>query len=223
MIAVYLVLFAVLLAGIAVSTRNWWVGRGRPQSLAALAAERGLTYVPRDDRHVPEHGHPFGIGRNHRCENVLFGEVAGRKVLAFDYAFALRQAIGGWRTHRFGVVMVRLPAALPELEIVEEGPQDKPDTFLGLDFVVTQDADFNQRFRVRAADRHLAAEILQPWTQKALMACPPLRLRIRGREAISWKRGRLGLGDLDRHLSAIGALIDGISPTVWIDYRGGFA
>lgn len=218
-----MLVFLLVLAGIATTTRNRWVDKARPLELARLAAERGLTYVPRDDRQLPEDGHPFGIGRDHRCENVLYGEVAGRKVLAFDYAFALRQAVGGWRTQRFGVVMVRLPAALPELEIVEEGPEDKPDTFLGLDFVVTEDADFNERFRVRAADRSLAGEILQPWTQRALMACPPLRLRIRGNEAISWKRGRLGLGDLDRHLSAIAALIDGISPTVWIDYRGGYA
>jgi hypothetical protein len=218
-VLVVFLVFLLLLAGGALVVRNWWAHRGHGQLLAALAAERGLTYVPRDDRQVRPIGHPFGIGRKQRADNVLYGEVDGRRVMAFDYSFELRWWGQLWLPVRYGVVLVRLPVALPEMEVVEEGPQDKASTFLGLDFVVTHDADFNERFRVRAQDKDLAQEVLSRWTQEALLQRPPLRLRIRGHEAFSWKRGRLLPHELDVHLDSLAALVDGIPPTVWIDYR----
>lgn len=205
-------LFLVILAMIAFATRNWWVQRGHGQSLAALASDRGLQYVPRDDRQVRAYGFPFGVGHGQRAENVLFGQIDGRKVLAYDYVFEVE---GRRRPVRFSAVFVRLPVALPELEVVEEAPE----RFLGIEPVRFGSDEFDGRFHVRAAERKLAHAIVHPRTMLALMACKQVAVRIQGAEALSWKRGRLGTGDLDRHLAAIAALIDGIPQTVWTQHR----
>lgn len=217
--AVLLAAVLAVIVGLAVAVRGA-LRRSRPAgALVALAAERGLAFAERDDAEVREVGYPFGLGQDQRAENVLRGRVDDRQVTAFDYSYRVPGPAGTWITRRFGVVVVGLPAALPEMELVELDQKEKPTTFLGLDLVVTRDPDFNARFRVRAADTDLAAQVLERWTQEALLGCPPLRLRIMGAEARSWKRGRLAAHDLDRHLSCLAALVDGIPPTVWIEHR----
>lgn len=215
--AVLLAVVLLALAAPALAVRHWL--RRRHQSLVILAGERSLHYTERDDRQVRPVGYPFGLGQDQRARNVLTGEVGGRSVVAFDYTFRVPVLTGWSLTRRFSVVVVTLPARLPELEIVELDWRDKPTTFLGLDLFVTRNADFNARFRVRAADRDLADQVLGKWTQDALLRQPSLRLRLLGAEAWTWKPGRLTAQDLDRHLASIAALVDGIPPTVWIERR----
>lgn len=206
-VLISLVFFLVLLGLIAIGVRQWWLTRGHGQAVADYATNRGLTYVPRDDRQVRDYGFPFGTGRHRRAENIVNGRLDGRLIMAYDYVYDTADHGRRHRTARFGVVLMRLPQALPTLQVVErdEPVADTPD----LQNVRLGDPDFDDRFEVRTADPVLAGLVLQEQSRKALLACGHVALRIHGSEVLSWKSGRLD--DLEPHLAAMCALADDLS------------
>lgn len=206
-VVVAVLLFLVIAAVLALGVRRWWVGQGHGQAVAAYAKERGLTYVPRDDREVRHYGFPFGSGRHRRAENIVNGRLDGRLVMAYDYVYDMPDRRRPSRTARFGVVFLRLPQAMPTVQVVERVTPvaDTPD----LVAVTLGDPEFDERFEVRTSDTVMAALVLHERVRKSLLACPTVAVRVHGNEAVSWKPGRLD--DLAPHLEALCAVADDLT------------
>lgn len=200
-------LFVVILVVLGLGVRRWWYEHGHGQSVAAYAKERGLTYVPRDNRQVRDYGFPFGSGRHRRAENIVNGRLDGRLVLAYDYVYDVPHRARRPLTARYAVVFLRLPQALPTLQVVERSTPvaDTPD----LVKMTVGDAAFDERFEVRTSDTVMAGLVLHGQTRKALLACANVAVRVHGIEAVSWKPGRLD--DLAPHLEALCAVADELS------------
>lgn len=207
-----LVALAALAGGTAL-----WVERRRRDGLHALAQQRGWQLVGRDDVWAGAfEGEPFGRGSSRRADGVLTGTHGGRDVVAFDYSFRTHSTDGDGqrqvRTHRYGVVVLRLPA--PVL-LVELEASRLPRLF-GRGIELESEA-FNARYRVRADDPRLAYDVLPPRTMQLLLERPDLSLRLLGGVALSWRPGRLEAADLLVRLETMTAVLDAVPAWVWED------
>ena len=218
-----LLLVALLLAGGA-----WTAWHRQAQRRARhldFAHERGWTYDARDPSLVRcFRGEPFGRGSRRQATNVLRGTYDGREAVVFDYRF-VTQAHDGQQpvqqTHRFTVVALRLPVALPRLELTAGTPLTRlADAIAGPDLELESE-DFNRRYRVRADDRRLAYEVLHPRAVEQLLAAPTLNLRLDGADALLWERGTTSLEDVPARLSVLARLVDGVPSYVWTDRATG--
>ncbi len=218
-----LVLLAV--AG-AVGWGVWRLEQQRRAHYRAFAAERGWTYTPRDDTWVDRFdGRPFGCGGSRRATHVLRGSVAGRDAVAFHYRYLTRSHNGQQQTtqtHRFTVVALALPAAVPWLELTGENVLTRLGSALGLADVELESEDFNRRYRVTADDRRFAYDVLQPRTMEQLLASPTVNLRLCGADALLWDSGFADPEELPGLLAVLAQVVDGIPSYVWSD-RGGAA
>jgi hypothetical protein len=199
----------------------WHLERERRARYVAFAQERGWTYTPRDNTLVRQfRGEPFGRGSARRASHVLRGQYGGREAVVFDYRFVTRSSDGQQQTtqtHRFTVCALRLPAALPRLELTAENPLTRLAGALGFDDVELESEDFNRRYRVRSDDRRLAYDVLHARTIEQLLALPTLNLRLDGADAVLWERGTTSLPDVPARLAVLSQLVDGIPSYVWAD------
>lgn len=162
----------------------------RRQQHAGFATVHGLSYVddPADkslferfDRSIFGVGteKPFGRGHSRRAENVLSGSVRGHAVSAFTYVFKVTRRNGETTrttTYHWSVVTVALPAALPPIEIGDEGLFDA----LGLGGVQFESTEFNDRFRVSCDDRRFASAFVHPRMMGLMLARQRGITRVRG-------------------------------------------
>ncbi len=218
-----LVLLAV--AG-AVGWAVWRLAQQRRARYLAFAAERGWTYTPRDDSWVDRFdGSPFGRGGSRRATHVLRGSFAGRDAVAFHYRYLTRSHNGQHQTtqtHRFTVVALGLPAAVPWLELTAENVLTRLGSALGLADVELESEDFNRRYRVTADDRRFAYDVLQPRTMEQLLASRTANLRLCGADALLWDSGFSDPEELPGLLAVLAQVVDGVPSYVWSD-RGGAA
>lgn len=207
-----LVALAVLAGGTAL-----WVERRRQQALRALAQQQGWQLAGRDDVWTGAfEGEPFGRGSSRRAEGVLTGTHVARDLVAFDYSFRTHSTDGAGqrqvRTHRYGVVVLRLPVPVP---LVELEASRLPRLFSrGLEL---ESEEFNARYRVRADDPRLAYDVLPSRTVQLLLERPDLSLRLLGGVALSWRPGRLDPADLLVRLETMTAVLDAVPAWVWED------
>ena len=200
----------------------------RRRLLQGFALSSGWAYTGRDDSWTARFdGGPFGQGDHRRADNVLTGRYGDRDMVAFDYSFQTHSSDSkGNRqttTHRYTVCALRLPAYLRELELSPESLLTRVATAVGFADVELESEDFNRRYRVRAKDPKFAYDVLNPRTMTALLARPPLHLRISGADALCWESGRLRPPVLLEHLSTLALLVDGIPSFVWTDHSPGGA
>ena len=194
-----------------------WLERSRRQALQTVARAHGWQLVRRDDVWVDAfEGEPFGAGSGRRAEHVLTGTHDGRDLVAFDYSFTTHSTDADGqqqaRTHRYGVVVLRLPAPVP---LVELEASRLPRLF-GRGIELESEA-FGARYRVRADDARLAHDVLPPRTMQLLLERPDLSLRLLGGVALSWHPGRLVPAALLVRLETMTAVLDAVPPWVWSD------
>lgn len=217
----YVPLLLVLVALGAGAWLLWHLEQQQRARYRAFARERGWTYTPRDDALVRRfRGEPFGRGTGRRATSVLRGQYAGRAAVVFDYRFVTRSSNGQQtttQTHRFTVVALQLPAALPRLELTPENALTRLGGALGLADLELESEDFNRRYRVRSDDRRLAYDVLHPRTIEQLLALPTLNLRLDGADAVLWERGTTSLPEVPARLAVLSQLLDGIPSYVWAD------
>jgi hypothetical protein len=217
-------LLAVLALGGAVAWLFWHLEQQRRARYRAWADEHGWAYTPRDDSLVERFdGEPFGRGSSRRATHVLRGSYEGREAVAFDYRYVTRSGSGDQQqtqTHRFTVCALRLPAALPRLQLTGENVLTRMAGALGLDDIELESEDFNRRYRVSCDDRRFAYDVLHPRAMEQLMAVPALNLRLSGADALSWERGSTRLDDLPARLAVLAEVVEGIPSYVWSDREG---
>jgi hypothetical protein len=194
----------------------------RRHLLQSFAQSSGWTYIARDDSWADRFvGEPFGRGDDRRVSNILAGRHHDHDMVAFDYSYETSSTDSkGHRhttTHRYAVCVLRLPVPLPGLELSPESVLTRFAGALGFDDVELESEDFNRRYRVAAREPKFAYDVLHPRTMEALLARPPLHLRLVGADAVCWESGRLEATDLLERLSTLEIVVGGIPSYVWSD------
>lgn len=199
----------------------WKKEQARKAALQAYATAQGWTYVADDRSQVDREGTPFQHGSSRRARNVLSGELGGRPFTAFDYSYVTESGSGKDRrrtTHRFTVLCLRLPSALPTLSVTQENVLHKIGGALGFADIELESEDFNRRFRVTSSDRKFAYDVLHARTMGALLQQPEVDMRVQGNEIITWRGGRLEAEALAAQSAPPAVLVDGIPDFVWADH-----
>lgn len=220
-----LLVVGVLLLVAGLAWLGWYRTKRRRELLHGFALGNGWTHVARDDSWTRRfEGRPFGAGDHRRAANVLQGSFRGRPMVAFDYSYQTHSSNGNGgsttTTHRYAVCAVRLPCAVPRLELLPEGVLGRVGTALGLQDLELESEDFNRRYRVQSDAPRFASDALPPRTMQALLARPALHLRLQGADALCWETGQHSPAELLARLDALCALLDGIPSFVWSDLRG---
>lgn len=159
------VFILVLVVVIAVAAWSWQQKLQRRKDFALLGARLGLTYSQDD---------PFGTvnlpfalfrkGDGRGVENVLDGELRGRRVRLFDYWYYDESTDSKGRRsrtyHRFSCALGAVAAGCPHLSVTREGVFSRLADHLGLRDLELESEEFNRRFEVRADDRRFAYALL---------------------------------------------------------------
>ncbi len=139
-------------------------------------------------------GTPFDAGDHRQVKNVLTGLFNGHQMVAFDYSYQTHTTDSKGRrtttTHKFGVVVLRLPGALPHLEVTHEGifggAVANAFGFRDLQFESEQ---FNRAFRVKADDERFGHAVITPRMMEMLLARGEIGWRFEGNSLIGWDKG----------------------------------
>jgi hypothetical protein len=202
---------------------SYQADKKRRAMLQAFALSNSWTYEERNDEWCERFlGTPFGEGDNRTARNVLQGQYGGAGMVAFDYSYETSSTDSkGHRsktTHRFAICALRLPAALPTLELTPESALTRLAGHLGFADVELESEDFNRHYRVSARDPKFAYDVLNPRSMAALLARPALHMRLSGVDAVCWEGGRSSPVELLARLSTLQLLVAGIPSFVWSDH-----
>ena len=198
--------------------------RKRRERLMQFCVARGWTYVAEDPSLTGRwSGQPFSAGDRRRARNVITGVECGRPFTAFDYSYETQSTDSKGQTssstHRFAVYAVHLPAYLPSLEVVPEDAFSRLTGAVGLrSDIDLESEDFNRKFRVKAADRKFATDVLSPRTMEYLLSAPAAAWRIQGTDMVRWEPGRMDPADIVVATSILDRVADGIPTFVWKDH-----
>jgi Protein of unknown function (DUF3137) len=213
-------------AAIYLAYRSWQQEQKRRELLMQWATSSGFSYAVEDDTWCDRwQGTPFGEGDHRRARNVVSGVTGTRPFTVFDYSYQTHSCDGrgnrSTQTHHYVVAGVQLPTYLPRLQVTPENVFTRIGNALGLDDIELESEDFNRRFRVHAADRKFASDVLSPRTMQALLARPELSWRIDGTDIVGWGDGRISPTEVLALTSTLNVVVDGIPSFVWHDHGVG--
>lgn len=212
------VVLAMLCAvAVGVLLRYDWSGwRRRRAVVADWAAQRGWRYVARDQRWeglLP--GFPFDRGMFPRAQNVLTGAFGPYAAAAFDYSYRSDSRNDFLIAQRFGVHVLRVPAALPWVHLSPETLADRAAKLLGAQDIDFESEEFNRVYRVQASDPRFASDLVNPRTMELLMQCGAPDLRVYGRHLVVVTAGRLDLDLVDTALTLLAGVCGNLPSFVW--------
>ena len=227
LIIVIFVLFAAV--AIAIGVASYLSAKKRREGMAALAAQRGWTYVERDDRWVQAfEGSPFGLGHNRQAKNVLTGTFDGRPFVSLDYVYHTTETStdSEGRTtrrevsHLYGVTGLDVGTALPPLEVTPEGMIGRFIGRLTNRDIELESEDFNRAFTVTCPDRKFASDVLHPRAMELLMQWPDSAFRFDRSWILDCEAGQVALEQIEPRLTRVDAIVDQIPEFVWKELRG---
>jgi len=202
------------------------MAKKRREAFTAFAAQQGFSYQPENHALAGQWaGTPFRTGDKRRVRNVLTGAYQGRQIVAFDYSYQTRSSNGkGARrttTHKFGVVVMQLPGALPKLEVTHEGIfGGAVMNALGFADLKFESEQFNRTFRVEADDQRFGHAMIHPQMMEMLLARGEIGWRVEGNSLIGWDSGAHSPVEVMNRLQLLQLVIDNVPPYVWRDYAG---
>ncbi|GAA1554170.1 hypothetical protein GCM10009789_04510 [Kribbella sancticallisti] len=223
---VVLVLLLIVAVGVLVGYVSYVQAKKRREAFAAFAAQQGFGYGPANHALADQWpGSPFRTGDNRRVRNVLSGLYQGRQIVAFDYTYQTHSSNGkGGRrttTHKFGVVVMRLPGALPRLEVTHEGIfGGAVANALGFADLQFESEQFNRAFRVEADDARFGHAVIHPQMMEMLLGRGEIGWRIEGDSLIGWDPGAHTPVEVMNRLQLLQYVVDHVPPYVWRDYAG---
>jgi hypothetical protein len=222
-LTVVVVLVAGLLIGAGVAYVNYLNAKKRREAFAAFAAQQGFSYQPENQALAGQWtGTPFQTGDHRRVRNVLSGTHQGRQVVAFDYSYQTHTTNKGRRTtttHKYGVVVMRLPGALPRLEVTREGLfGGAVANALGFGDLRFESEQFNRSFHVLADDERFGHAVIHPQMMEMLLAQAEVGWRIEGDSLIGWDAGPHSPTEVMNRLQLLQLVTANIPPYVWRDY-----
>ena len=202
----YIIIAAVVVVAGLVCVFSHFAARERRQRLAALARALRFTLVP-DDEAALAHGEydrfdPFDRGTEQTSFNLIVGQRNGVRYELFDY----RYETGSDETkvtHRYGVVVARVPVRFKRLRLRPEGFLDQVATMAGFDDINFELHEFSRRYHVSCEDREYAYQIIHPLAIEFLMRCPVLHWQIDGSVIVIHRAGRFEPREMLRVMEAI--------------------
>ncbi|MGW1344567.1 hypothetical protein ACWCOV_26235 [Kribbella sp. NPDC002412] len=222
---VVMILIAVVV-GAGIFYFNYLAAKKRREQFAAFAAQNGWSYVPANNGLANQWaGTPFQAGDNRRATNVLSGAFNGHQMVAFDYSYQThtRNSKGHRRTttHKFGVVVLRLPGALPHLEVTHEGIfGGAVANAFGFRDIQFESDQFNRAFRVKADDERFGHAVVTPRMMELLLARGEIGWRVEGNSLVGWDQGAHNPVEVMNRLSLLQQVLEQVPPYVWRDYAG---
>ena len=202
--------------------RSWQQEQQRRALLMTWATNSGFAYTVEDDSWCSRwNATPFGEGDHRRARNVVTGAYKTHPFVAFDYSYQTHSSNGKGgqttTTHHYVVTSLQLPTPLPQLQVTPENLLTRFGNALGLDDIELESEDFNRKFRVHAADRKFACDVLSPRTMQMLLSRPALSWRIHGSDILAWQDGQLTPAMCLSTTSQLQDIVDGIPSFVWHD------
>ncbi len=201
----------------------------RREGMATLAAQRGWTYVERDDRWCDAfQDSPFGLGHNRKATNVLTGEFDGRPFVSFDYVYYTTEtrtdSEGRTSTrevsHQYGISGLDMGAAFPALVVTPEGMFGRFVGRLTNTDIELESEDFNRAFTVKCPDRKFASDVLHPRMMELLLQWPKAAFRFDRQWILDAESGQVDMADIVPRLERIDAVVDQVPEFVWKEVRG---
>jgi hypothetical protein len=222
----WLILLVVIVLGVGLGFFRLYTAKKRRELFAGVAAQQGWSYVPANYALAGQWaGTPFQTGDNWRVTNVLSGPYNGHQMVAFDYSYQTHTTNGrGQRrttTHRFGVVVLQLPGALPHLEVTHEGIfGGAVANAFGFRDIQFESEQFNRAFRVKADDERFGHAVVTPRMMELLLARGEIGWRIEGNSLVGWDKGNHDPAEVLNRLALLEQVIQQVPPYVWRDYAG---
>lgn len=213
-------LFPIVVVGLFASfvVIAFFVERKRKERLAAFAAAIGWTYQHRAPQLVGRwRGQPFNVGSSRQASHLLAGTFRGRPAAAFQYQYSTGSGKNR-STTTLTVTMLSLPAALPDLEITNEGVGAKIAKAFGGQDIQFESEEFNRRWRVQGAVAKTTHDVVHPRLMELLNAGPPDPVRIEGTDIWTWHTGVLQTEPLHARLTRLAAIVDSVPRHVWQDH-----
>ncbi|WP_405062754.1 hypothetical protein OG474_14270 [Kribbella sp. NBC_01505] len=198
----------------------------RREVFAGFAAQYGWSYTPANHALAGNwQGSPFQTGDHWQVKNVLAGLFNGHQMVAFDYSYQTHTSNGRGRrtttTHKYGVVVLQLPGALPHLEVTHEGIfGGAVANALGFRDLQFESDQFNRAFRVKANDERFGHAVVTPRMMELLLARGEIGWRIEGNSLIGWDPGPHQPQEVLNRLQLLEQVVAQIPPYVWRDYAG---
>ncbi|WP_238161059.1 hypothetical protein [Kribbella antibiotica] len=217
-------LFAVIAGGIIWFSLHQ--AKKRRELFAGFARQYGWSYTPANNALAGNwQGTPFRTGDHWQVKNVLAGLYNGHQMVAFDYSYQTHSSNGKGRrtttTHKYGVVVVQLPGALPHLEVTHEGIfGGSVANALGFQDLQFESDQFNRAFRVKADDERFGHAVITPRMMELLLARGEIGWRIEGNSLIGWDAGPHQPTEVLNRLQLLEQVIGQVPPYVWRDYAG---
>ena len=197
----------LLLAGavaLAVVIIGYLAAEKRRKELAAFAFGMGLDFT-----HSPGWVHdrysafdPFDRGHSRRSRNLVHGHRHDIDWEMFDYRFKTGSG-KNQQTHRYGVVVGRVPLALPTLRIRPEGFFDKLAAVVGFDDIDFESDHFSRKYHVSCHDRKRAYDLIHPQMIEYLLTLELHNWQFGGPCIIICRSRRYDVSDLPRVMEAI--------------------
>ena len=222
---VLIVLLAVLVGG-GLFYLNYIAAKRRRELFAGFAAQQGWAYLPSNNTLAGQwSGTPFQAGDNRQVRNVLSGAFNGHQMVAFDYSYQTHSTDSHGRrtttTHKFGVVVVQLPGALPHLEVTHEGIfGGAVANAFGFRDIQFESEQFNRAFRVKADDERFGHAVVTPRMMELLLARGEIGWRIEGNSLVGWDKGAHNPTEIMNRLALLQQIAEQVPPYVWRDYAG---
>lgn len=188
---------------------------------AEFALLHGWEYVARTREYNRRFtSAPFGVGDNLHQTAVLRGSLGGIDCATFTHHYETGDDAGEKRKYVSQVTLVELPVNLPRLELIPESLVQRAAKVVGAMDIDFESAEFNRRWRVRAAERRYAHDVLDPRMLERLIQpdAQGAMIRIEGGAVMTWQAGRLGLDGLAARLGVLTAVARRIPDHVLSDY-----
>ena len=198
----------------------WQAEKRRRERLLAFAARHGWSYLARDDSLLGRwRGAPFGSGSEPKCRHVLRGEYGGRPSTVFQFEYVTYSTDSQGRrqrhVHRYMITALGLPRVLPWVQVTRERLLHKIGHAFGFDDIELESEEFNRRYRVTAADRKLASDVLHPRMMELLLHADGPPWRLENGALLCWTNGRLDLAQVEPMLDFARSVVDSIPGFVW--------
>jgi hypothetical protein len=164
---------------------------------------------------------PFGVGNKRHQTDVLRGTLNGIECATFTHHYEVDNGRAGENSqYIFQVTLVELPVTLPRLELIPESFAQRVAKTVGAMDIEFESELFNRQWRVRAADRKYAHDVLDPRMLERLIQ-PDAQgglIRIEGGAIMTWQAGRRGVEGLAARLGVLTAIARRIPDHVLREY-----
>lgn len=209
-----MIIAAVAAAVLAAVVAGRYLRGARDKALYRWARRYGLRYNL-DAYNDMEGRYPefacLRQGFTRYADNIIDGRWGKRRILAFDYHYAINadnRLPNLYRT--FSAVVLEGDRPLKDLLIRPETLADKVSAFFGFEDIDFESAQFSREFYVQAADRKWAYDVIHPRMMDLLMNSPRFSIQMGRQYVIAWTSRRFSPNQFAQAAGLIAGILDAL-------------